>query len=133
MKLLRTLALLLILPLFMIDGDAESFQNKATKAPNDWFFMQRAYPNAEINYDAYQDAFRQAQVVPRFITACEADYRGRKGFQNRPYSQGDYLLRAYHATAGIRARDLDLEGIDGPGVGERVRQARIEAISKLAV
>ena len=77
------------------------------------------------------DAFRQTELLPRFIAACEADYRGRKGLQDRPYPQGDYLQRAYRATSGIRARDLDLEGIDGPEVGARLREARIEAISRL--
>jgi tRNA nucleotidyltransferase (CCA-adding enzyme) len=78
------------------------------------------------------DVFRQSEVLPDFITACEADYRGRKGLQDRPYPQGEYLQRAYREAADIRARDLDLEGISGPEVGERLRKARIEAITQLA-
>ena len=63
--------------------------------------------------------------------ACEADYRGRKGLEDRPYPHGEYLQQVYRAVANIRARDLDLEGISGPEVGERLRQARIEAITEL--
>ena len=74
------------------------------------------------------DVFRQPDVLPGFIMACEADFLGRKGLQDRPYPQGEYLQGAYQAVAGIRARDLDLEGISGPEVGERLRQARIDAI-----
>ena len=77
------------------------------------------------------DVFRQPGLLPDFVTACEADYRGRKGLQDRPYPQGEYLQRIYRAAAKIRARDLDLEGISGPEVGERLRQARIEAITNL--
>ncbi len=77
------------------------------------------------------DVFRQPEVLPDFVMACEADYRGRKGLEDRPYPQGEYLQNAYRAAANIRARDLDLEGINGPEVGERLRQARIEAISEL--
>ncbi len=77
------------------------------------------------------DVFRQPHVLPDFISACEADYLGRKGLQDRPYPQGEYLRRAYRAVADIRARDLDLEGISGPEVGKRLGQARTEAISKL--
>lgn len=77
------------------------------------------------------DAFRQPQLLPEFVAACEADYRGRKGLQDRPYPQGEYLQRVYEAASGIRARDLDLTGISGPEVGERLRQARVEAIANL--
>jgi len=77
------------------------------------------------------DAFRQPQLVADFTKACEADYRGRKGLQQRSYPQGDYLQQVHLAAADIRARDLDLEGISGPEVGERLRQARIKAITNL--
>ncbi len=77
------------------------------------------------------DVFRQPEILPDFIAACEADYRGRKGLQDRPYLQGDKLQEVYLAAAGIRARDLDLNGISGPEVGERLRQARLEAITAL--
>jgi len=77
------------------------------------------------------DVFRQPEILSNFVTACEADYRGRKGLQDRPYPQGEYLQKVYRAVADIRARDLDLENISGPQVGERLRQARIEAISEL--
>lgn len=77
------------------------------------------------------DVFRQPQVLPQFTLACEADYRGRKGLQERDYPQGEYLQRAYRAVADIRARDLDLDGISGVQVGEKLRQARIQVIRDL--
>ncbi len=77
------------------------------------------------------DVFRQPGVLPDFIAACEADYLGRKGLENRSYLQRDYLLRAYRSVADIRARDLDLEGISGPEVGDLLRKARVEAIDQI--
>jgi tRNA nucleotidyltransferase (CCA-adding enzyme) len=77
------------------------------------------------------DVFRQPQVLPDFTTACEADYRGRQGLEERAYPQGEYLQRAHRAVVDIRARDINLEGISGPEVGERLRQARIEVIAEL--
>ena len=75
------------------------------------------------------DVFRQPGVLADFVMACEADYRGRKGLQDRPYPQGDYLKKAFHAAALIKARDLDLEGISGTQVGDLLRKARIKAIA----
>jgi tRNA nucleotidyltransferase (CCA-adding enzyme) len=77
------------------------------------------------------DVFRQPDLLAAFVTACESDYRGRKGLQDRPYPQGDYLKKAFQAAALIKARDLDLEGISGPEVGEFLRKARIKAIEDL--
>jgi tRNA nucleotidyltransferase (CCA-adding enzyme) len=77
------------------------------------------------------DVFRQPDLLPDFVKACEADYRGRKGLENRPYPQGEYLQEAYRVAAAIRARDLDLDGISGPQVGERLRKARVAAIGAL--
>lgn len=77
------------------------------------------------------DVFRQPKILPDFILACEADYRGREGLQDRPYPQAEYLQQAFEAAAGVLARDLDLKGISGPAVGERLRQARIQAINEL--
>lgn len=78
------------------------------------------------------DVFRQPGVLPGFVIGCEADYRGRKGLQDRSYPQGDYLQRAFQAAACIRARDLDLEGVSGPEVGEYLRKERIKAIAELS-
>jgi tRNA nucleotidyltransferase (CCA-adding enzyme) len=77
------------------------------------------------------DVFRQPQILPLFLLACEADYRGRKDLQDRSYPQGERLRNAYRAAVDIRARDLDLEGVSGPAVGEKLRQARIKAIKDL--
>jgi len=77
------------------------------------------------------DVFRDKRVLADFVTACEADYRGRKGLHDRPYPQRDFLLNAGRVASHIHARDLDLKDISGRQVGERLRMARIEAISKL--
>jgi tRNA nucleotidyltransferase (CCA-adding enzyme) len=77
------------------------------------------------------DVFRQPQVLPGFTLACEADYRGRKGLQERDYPQAEYLQRAYRVVADIHARDLDLEGLEGAQIGEKLRQARVQAIKDL--
>ena len=77
------------------------------------------------------DTFRHPDLLPDFIVACEADYRGRKDLEDRPYPQGNYLQRAHEAAAAVRARDLDLQGLSGKQVGERLSQARSEAIARL--
>jgi len=94
--------------------------------------MLEARPLTALRLLEKLDAFRQPGILPDFLAACEADYRGRKGLQDRPYPQGEYLQEVYRAAASIRARDLDLEGISGRKVGEHLRQARVDAIAALS-
>ena len=93
--------------------------------------LMEARPSTVMRLLEKLDAFRQPGVVSDFALACEADYRGRKGLEDRPYPQGKYLQLALEATAGIMARDLDLTGVSGPAIGEKLRQARIHAIREL--
>jgi len=93
--------------------------------------IREARPLTVLRMRERLDVFRQPELLPDFVTACEADYRGRKGLQHRPYPQGEYLQEVHRVAAGIRARDLDLEGISGPQVGERLREARLAAIANM--
>jgi len=72
---------------------------------------------------------RPARLAP-FLAACEADYRGRLGFEDRAYPQAALLRGALDAVLAIRARDLEVEA-SGPEIGKALRRARIEAISRI--
>lgn len=73
------------------------------------------------------DVFRRPERVEQFVLACEADFRGRTGHEDRPYPQAESFRRAYAA-----ARAVDTSGIaagrSGPEVGEAIRAARLAAI-----
>jgi tRNA nucleotidyltransferase (CCA-adding enzyme) len=75
------------------------------------------------------DFLRRPDQLEPFLQACEADYRGRKDLEERPYPQGQRLVAALEAVLGIQARLLDTEGLDGREIGEKLRKARIEAIT----
>jgi tRNA nucleotidyltransferase (CCA-adding enzyme) len=76
------------------------------------------------------DLLRRPEGLEPFLQACEADYRGRKGRENKPYPQARRLKTALEAVLAIQARQLAIEGLDGPAIGEKLRQARIEAIAE---
>jgi len=77
------------------------------------------------------DLLRRPEQLEPFLQACEADYRGRKGFEERPYPQAQRLTAAVNAVREVRARQLNTEGLDGREIGEKLRQARVEAIAGL--
>lgn len=78
------------------------------------------------------DFLRRPEQLELFTLACRADYLGRKGLEDRPYPQAAFLRRALDSARSVQARDLDLEGLEGPAVGEKLRRARIEAIAGIA-
>jgi tRNA nucleotidyltransferase (CCA-adding enzyme) len=75
------------------------------------------------------DALRQPERFEEFLTACEADARGRTGLTERPYPQAARLRAALAAARAVDVRRLQAEtGLEGPRFGEALRTARVEAV-----
>src|SRR5690606_18401478 len=74
------------------------------------------------------DAFRRPERFEAFLIACEADARGRKGLEDRPYPQGQRLRAAFAAARAVDPAALIAEGYTGAALGEALRQRRIDAI-----
>lgn len=55
--------LVLIAALITLLNTKPDTEPAAGKKPNDWFLMQRAFPYAEINYEAFRDAYYQASEM----------------------------------------------------------------------
>jgi tRNA nucleotidyltransferase (CCA-adding enzyme) len=83
------------------------------------------------------DALRRPERFAQALLACECDARGRGGdFPRQPYLQRQQLLDALQAarhidTAALAAQAQAL-GLSGPAVGERIRQARLLALTEAA-
>lgn len=94
--------------------------------------LQEMRPGKVMRLIEDADLLRRPDRLDDLLDACAADYRGRKGFERRPYPQADRLRVALAAAQAVQARDLDIEGLAGPQVGERLREARIAAIAQAA-
>jgi tRNA nucleotidyltransferase (CCA-adding enzyme) len=78
------------------------------------------------------DAFRNPARVTQFVQACEADFRGRQGFDEKPYPQAGLWLAAHRAAAGVDAQAI-AKACEGNNalIGQRVRESRVAAVRKL--
>lgn len=74
------------------------------------------------------DALRRPEHLEHFLQACEADARGRTGFEDRPYPQADYLKQARRVCNDIQARDVMSAGIQGKAIGEALKKQRQQAL-----
>lgn len=79
------------------------------------------------------DAFRRPARFAHFVTACEADARGRKGLGDREYPQADYLREARDlaASASLSLSDPDRQGLEGPQIAALIRRERLAALRAL--
>ena len=75
------------------------------------------------------DVIRRPERLEDFLGACEADARGRTGFEDRDYPQANYLRGAAQALQSVDVAALRAEGIEGPALGEAIEKARIQAIT----
>lgn len=89
-------------------------------------------PGAVMRLIEEAGLLRRPELLPDFLAACEADYRGRLGWEERPYPQAGRLRAALAAVLAVQARDLDTAGLEGVQIGTRLREARIAAISDSA-
>ena len=76
------------------------------------------------------DAFRRPERFDRFLLACEADARGRKGKELEDYPQAGLFRKYRDACLAIDTKSADFNGLKGPQIAERLRARRIEAIRK---
>ena len=74
-------------------------------------------------------AFKTESRLEQFILACEADARGRTGFENRDYPQADYLRQAAQTAAKVDTAAVLQSDLKGPQIGTAIRQLRITAIA----
>lgn len=76
------------------------------------------------------DAFRKPGRFAEALRACEADLRGRKGFEDDAYPQKGRLLRAREAAAGVDAGAIAREYAgDVAKIKEMVHAARVAAVA----
>lgn len=76
------------------------------------------------------DAFRRPERFGDFLVSCEADARGRTGFENRHYTQAAYLQEALTLCQNISAEQVDKERHQGQAMGEEIKCLRLSALKQ---
>ncbi len=74
------------------------------------------------------DAFRRPQRLTQFLLVCEADSRGRLGYEASDYPQALLFQHAYQAATTINIRSLVEQGFNGKALADEIHAARVRAI-----
>ena len=76
------------------------------------------------------DAFRRPQRLDNFLLACEADARGRLGFENSAYPQADIFRVCFAAAKQVDIKDLVSTETSGKEIQRQLKSRREQAIGK---
>ncbi len=76
------------------------------------------------------DALRRPQRFEEFLLVCEADSRGRPGFEDNVYPQIAILKAALSAAQSVNAQPFVAQGLQGVAIKEAMQQARERAIQQ---
>jgi tRNA nucleotidyltransferase (CCA-adding enzyme) len=76
------------------------------------------------------DAFRRPQRFEQYLLACEADARGRTGFEQRRYPQAAHLRESFVAASAVDAGSVAKES-DDDKIPQAIREARLQAVGQV--
>ncbi len=76
------------------------------------------------------DAFRRPDRFEQALIAFEADYRGRKGYQDRAYPQAARLRLCFAAAKAVDVRAVAVAAPTPAKIPERIREIRIRALQE---
>lgn len=77
------------------------------------------------------DAFRRPERFAQFLLACEADARGRTGYEDRQFEQTAIMRAALAASNDVSVQPLLDAGIQGKALADKLNLLRIESIKQL--
>lgn len=76
------------------------------------------------------DVWRKPERFFDFLLACEADAKGRLGFEDCPYPQADYAKNLYHIARSIQVQDVIHDGFTGAAIRTELTKRRQSAIAQ---
>ncbi|CRY56374.1 multifunctional tRNA nucleotidyl transferase/2'3'-cyclic phosphodiesterase/2'nucleotidase/phosphatase [Yersinia intermedia] len=76
------------------------------------------------------DVWRKPERLEQMIMTSEADARGRTGFEENPYPQGDYLRTAYQIANGVSVQEVVASGLQGLAIRDELKRRRQQALAQ---
>ena len=77
------------------------------------------------------DFWRKPQRLEQLLLCCEADAKGRTGFELNSYSQAAYLRQCFTAAANVAVKNIIDAGFKGADIRQQLTSQRIEAVKEV--
>ncbi|MDX1492366.1 MAG: multifunctional CCA addition/repair protein [Pseudohongiellaceae bacterium] len=108
----------------------------ATMARSTCEFHTHCHRAAELRPDTILrlfealDLYRRPEHLEPFLLACEADSRGRTGFEDRDYPQTDLLRKAFHSSTQINTAEIAAACDSPKHIKQAIQKARESQIAQ---
>lgn len=76
------------------------------------------------------DVWRKPERLEKLALTSEADARGRTGFEESSYPQGDYLREAFIIASAVTSTAVIADGFQGIGVRDELHRRRVAALTE---
>lgn len=77
------------------------------------------------------DVWRKPQRFADFLRVCEADSKGRLGFEQRPYPQAIYLQQLYQIANKVSVQQVIADGFEKEAIRTELTRRRTQAIQQV--
>lgn len=114
-----------------VPGDCKDLAELACKYHSKVHGCFAMKPGTIVSLYDDTDAWRRPERFDDFLLACEADARGRTGFEHKPYPQSDFLREALAACQSIDVQAIIAKGFKGAQIKQQLTQQRAEAVAQV--
>jgi len=80
---------------------------------------------------AHLNAFKNTTQLDAFLLACEADAKGRLGYESSLYPQAAYIRAAQQAATNIDTQAILKSDLQGKAIGEAILRLRSQKIATI--
>ncbi|MCF1428779.1 MAG: multifunctional CCA addition/repair protein [Shewanella sp.] len=76
------------------------------------------------------DLWRKPERLDKLLLICQADIRGRTGFEQAQYPQATYLNQCFTLTKGVDIKQIVDAGFKGSDIRDQLQKKRVKMLSK---
>ena len=114
-----------------VPSEIKEFALLTTKYHSHCHRIGELRPQTVIKLFNALDVWRKPQRFADFLLVCEADAKGRRGFEQCDYPPATLAKRYFEAANAVNVRQVISDGFEKRAIREETNKRRIEAVKRL--
>lgn len=114
-----------------VPNDCKELAHIVAKFHGKVYRIDEMRPDTKVRFLQDTDAIRQPERFKEFLRACECDFHGRTGYEDRPVPHTAVWLKLLDAVMQVDAGAIAKQFSEPEKIKEAVFKARVEAVKSL--